>query len=85
MKAFFDDGESLSQLQNKSYEHYEFLHNGKSLLKQILNENVTASTGFHLEKLVITNAPDLSNIDTACYIANNNTVFKLSATYDSDM
>lgn len=85
IKSFFDDGETLSQLESKQYEWYQFLHNGKSFIKQNLNINNTASQGFYLDKLVITRAADLMNVDTACYIRDDGTVFQLNVTYDKDM
>jgi hypothetical protein len=50
-----------------------------------LNDQVNSSTGFYLEKLVITNAADLKSIDTACFIATNGSVHPLSVTHDNDM
>jgi hypothetical protein len=55
-KAFLDHGISLSELNNREYEHYEFRLNGKSLTKWNLNEDVQASTGFGMSKLIVTNA-----------------------------
>jgi len=37
-QGFFDDGESLSKLQTGQFEYYKFLHNGKSFIKQNLQD-----------------------------------------------
>lgn len=73
----------MSKLEGKEYEHYELLHNGQSLLKQNLNTANKKSSGFFLEKLVITNAEDLKDVDEACFIFNNGEAHTLETNYDS--
>ena len=86
-KAFLDHGETLTELNDKTYEYYEFRLNGKSLTKWNLNEAVTTSSGFGLDKLIITNANqtdhDLSDTNFACYMDNTGTITQLTHTFDS--
>jgi len=77
-KAFLDHGETLTELNDKTYEYYEFRLNAKSLTKWNLNEAATVTGGFGLNMLIITNANqtdhDLSNTNFACYMDNAGTI-----------
>lgn len=48
-----------------------------------LNDQNLASTGFYMDKLVITDAEDLKDVDTACYISKNGTVLPLDHHFNS--
>jgi len=67
-KLFLDEGLTVSELTNKEYIYYNFLLNGKSLVKEVVNDNTSPSKyGTQLGKLVIADAADLQSTDFACY------------------
>jgi len=57
-KIFLDHGESVSELVNKLYEHFEIIVNQKSIKKLNLNSD-SISKNFTLSNIVIANAADL--------------------------
>lgn len=84
-KVFLDNGESLSELDDATYEFYEFNLNGKTLSKWVLNEGAKVSNGFNLATLVITDAEDLMATDFACWTSMvDRAVTVLTPTYDAD-
>jgi len=64
---FLDQGELRSELTGKTYEYYKFKLSGKTLKKEILNKDNSASVGLGLASLVILNAADLEATSFACY------------------
>lgn len=83
-KLFLDDGETISQLKDKTYEFYNFVHNQKSFMKHNLNEENTVPSGNFLYKLIITDAEDLADTDFACYTKTDGGLVDLSIIYDKD-
>ena len=68
---FLDDGESLDQLTDKTYEFYKFQLSSKSIKKWILNEDPrSVSSGIGIDKIVIVDAQDLNSTDFACFTTN---------------
>ena len=66
-KAFFDDGYSLTSLENGQYEYYNFIVSANSIKKHILNERNQVMVGAGITKIIITNAADLAGTDFSCY------------------
>ena len=81
MKLYLDDGISV----NQQTEFYEFLLSAKSLKKWNVDVSEESKRGY-LNKLVITNAEDLSSTNFACMTTDDDWTHKaLKPYYDSDM
>lgn len=82
-RLFLDDGITISSIKTGKYLYYEFQHNAKSLIKQIINENSDPYyADFNIDKVVIADAKDLASVDTACYIKKDGSVVSLTAAFD---
>lgn len=82
---YLGDGISRSQLEDKTYEYYQFRMGGKSIKKQIVNEN-RKDTGRGIKSVIITNAADIMDTDFACMTTEaDHTVIPLNFNYNADL
>lgn len=85
-KLYMDDGISLSQLEDKQYQFYEFHLSNRSIQKFDLNEENQSKSTQMIDKIVIANASDLKNIDFACYSKQSDfSKVTLVPKYDSNL
>lgn len=82
-RVFLDDGETISSLENGDYLYYDFQHNQRSILKQVMTEKYDVFiSGYKLASVIITNAEDLKSVDTACYFGADDVPVSVTPTYD---
>lgn len=82
-RIFIDKGISLSEINDKTYEYYEFHLSGNSLKKWIKNTAVTAQVGNGIDSVIITNAENLSTVDFACWVTTAGDYADMSFAYDA--
>jgi hypothetical protein len=79
-----DHGETRTELDNGLYEEYNFILNGKSLIKQNIF-TPAQSSGLNLKTFIIGNAEDLKATDFACVTDSQMAVTQLTPTYDDKL
>jgi hypothetical protein len=82
-RVFLDDGETISSLENGEYLNYDIQHNQRSVIKEKYTEGSSDFlAAYMLKSIVITNAEDLKDVDTACYVDATGVSHSLTLTYD---
>lgn len=81
-RLFIDQGISMSELNDRTYEYYEFHLSGNSLKKWIKNTEATAQVGKGIDSIIITNAEDLQSVDFACWVTTDGTFADMAFAYD---
>ena len=74
----------MTELQDKTYEYYEFQLSGNSLKKWIKNTEATAQVGKGIEKIIIVDAEDLSGVDFACWNTIDGDIGDIDAVYNAN-
>ena len=69
-KLFIDEGLKISELEQKVYEHYQFKIVKNTIQKLVLNTDYEATGRQNLESVVIGNAEDLADAESACMLSN---------------
>ena len=82
-KLFVDQGISLSEINDKTYEYYSFHLSAGSLKKWIMNTEATAQVGKGIKSVIITNAEDLATVDFACWVTTAGDYADITKTYDA--
>jgi len=82
-KLFIDQGISLSEINDKTYEYYQFHLSAGSLKKWVMNTEATAQVGKGVKSIVITNADDLKSVDFACWVTTAGDVANIDFAYDA--
>lgn len=82
--VFLDDGISLSQLNNQSYEHYQFKHANGTIQKFQLNEGSAENQNVAINAVVILNAERYMNSDFGCVHSTNGTLTQVAPVYSAD-
>lgn len=85
-KLFIDRGLSRSEIDNATYEHYEFILTNNTLQKLVINTDNNKTGPQNIAKIVITNAGALNETDFACWTSLSDRAVTMlpTPTYNKD-